>query len=458
MLKRWVWVAVMIMAGGIVPAQADVKLGDLGSDTAFVVNDLAFGTVAYDALANTIRQHSPMASDAGILQGVIENHLLAQHFARIKHPVKSIAMARLLEQMFPHSHLNQQDKLWQEYGMLIGQLFPVAVTPAQEQACLHFETIDSVQLKRMLGSENSDSAKIVDTTVSTAKRLDAAAIRIASISCADSEPMTVNLANVLESSDEASALQLWRGELPALTRLSSSVARIRLHEGLLLKQKRLTALDLKTLWTMAQDKQTRTDFEAEAGVKFDLHHSPQIVKSLMHTVTDADIDAYYDAHQQDYQQIGHVKARHITVATQADADRIVAEIRKGLPFNDAVAQYSLAEDKQSNPSGNLGVIRRTDKDLPFVKKLALILPAGEVSNPFRMPDGKSYEILWVDERVAEHLPKTDESVRSEIRREVAGVKAREQFSNTVKQVWQDADITLNKARFNAAWVKQWPAL
>lgn len=458
MVTRWLYGVAVSLFLSAFPAHAAVKLEPLDKEKAFVVNGVAFGAVAYDALAGAIRQRSPEASDANILQGIVENHLLASQFARIKHPVQSIAMARLLEQMFPHSHLNQQDKLWQEYGMLIGQLFPVEVTPAIEQSCLHFEKIDSQQLKAMLGAENNDTTKIVDTTVSTAKRRDASAIRIATIECPESVTTQVTLDKVLESSDEASALQLWRGEVPTLQRLSASIARIRLHEGLLLNQQRLTALDLKTLWQIAQDKKTRADYEAEAGVKFDLHHSPETIKVLMQSVTDAEIDAYFDSHKEDYQQIGRVKARHITVATQEEADRIAAEIRKGLSFEDAVRKYSLADDKNQQPPGTLGVIERTDKNLPFVKKLALILPAGEVSNAFRMPDGKSYEILWVDHREAEHLPKTDESVRSDIRREIGGIKAREQFAKTVRQQWESATIQLNQDRFKADWVKQWPAL
>lgn len=437
-------------------AKADVKIEPLEDDRAFVVNGVAFGAIAYDALVGAIRQRTPEATDANILQGVVENHLLATHFGRSKHPVQSIAMARLLEQMFPHSHLNQQNKLWQEYGMLVGQLFPVDVTPALEKRCIHYENIDAQQLKVMLGSDGSDPGKIVDTTVSNVKRRDAATIRVANIDCADSATMQVTLDKVLESSDEASALQLWRGEVATLQRLSGVVARIRLHEGMLLQQKRLTPLDLKTLWQVAQDKQTRSDYEAEAGVKFDLHHSPEAVRALVETVTEAEIDAYFEQHKDDYQQIGTVNARHITVATQDEADRIVAEIRAGLSFEDAVRKYSLADDKNAQPPGSLGLIKRTDKNLPFVKKLALILPAGEVSNPFRMLDGKSYEILWVDKRVAEHLPKTDPSVRSDIRREVAGRKAREQFAQNLQQQWDKASILLNAKKFNAPWVKQWP--
>lgn len=458
MIRSWLkLVSLSVLVSAPVIVQADVKLESLDAGRAFVVNGVTFGAIAYDALAGAIRQRTPEATDANILQGVVENHLLASHFARSKHPVQSIAMARLLEQMFPHSHLNQQNKLWQEYGMLVGQLFPVEVTPALEKRCIHYEKIDSQQLKMLLGSDGSDPTKIVDTTVSNVKKRDAASIRIATIECKDSATMQVTLDKVLESSDEASALQLWRGEVATLQRLSGVVARIRLHEGMLLQQKRLTPLDLKTLWQVAQDKQTRSDYEAEAGVKFDLHHSPEAVRALMETVTDAEIDAYFEAHKNDYQQIGTVTARHITVATQEEADRIVAEIRAGLPFEEAVRKYSLADDKNAQPPGSLGLIERSDKNLPFVKKLALILPAGEVSNPFRMLDGKSYEILWVDKRVAEHLPKTDPSVRSDIRREVAGRKAREQFAQTLQQQWEKASIILNQSKFTAPWVKQWPA-
>ena len=57
----------------------------------------------------------------------------------------------------------------------------------------------------------------------------------------------------MDAADEASALQLWRGEPDTLGKaVSVTLARIRLHEGFALqKAKRLSELDLATLWLVA---------------------------------------------------------------------------------------------------------------------------------------------------------------------------------------------------------------
>lgn len=424
---------------------AAVKQTELPTEQAFVVNGQPFGTKAYAALSDAIRQHSPEATEANVLKGIVENHLLATQASTLAPSDGS-----------DHEHHSFTDKVWQEYGMLLGQLFPVQVDAAQEHRCISLSPATPTELKAWLGTGNIDPGKLVDSHLSEEKIKSLSSHVVARVRCDEIAERQVTLDKIMDAADEASALQLWRGEPDTLGRLSVTLARIRLHEGLLLQQKRLSELDLATLWLVAADKQARMDVEAEAGVNFEMHHSPEAIRALTKTVTDPEIDAYYDKHAEDYQQIGSVKARHLTVAKQEQADHIVDEIRKGLPFDEAVRKYSIADDKNSFPPGDLGKIERTDKSLSFLKKLTLILPARQVSSSFRMPDGKTFEILWVDERVAEHLPKTDESVRSDIRREIAAQKARTNFAEALKTVWTGADISLNKTLFNAPWVSTWP--
>lgn len=437
-------------------AHADVRLAPLPEGTAFVVNGLPFGEKAFSALTSGIRQHSPEASDSKILKGVVENRLLAEAYAQGQHPSQSAAMSKMLEKMFPHSHLTQKDRLWQEYAMLIDNVFPLPVSDALKKRCIALENISAEALMAMLGAEAGNTKKIVDPTVTPGKKREASEVVLGKVHCEESVDRQVALDQVLESADEASALQLWRGEVATLNILLSKLSDLKLREGMLLQQKTLTTLDLQTLWQTVGDKQTRVDFESEAGVSFDLHHSPETIQRLKSAVTEREIDQYYDQHASDYQQVSKVNARHITVATQTVADQVVAEIRGGLDFGEAVKKYSLAGDRVAKNPGALTEIDRRDKTLPFMKKLALILPAGEVSNPFRMPDGKSYEIYWVDAREAEYLPKSDESVRSDIRREIAGQKAKVVFSDTLSKVWKNAEVVLDAGYFNKPWTEKWP--
>ena len=72
--------------------------------------------------------------------------------------------------------------------------------------------------------------------------------------------------------------------------------------------------------------------------------SPEAIRALTKTVTDPRNRRLLRQRRR-LSTVGSVKARHLTVAKQEQADRIVDEIRKGLPFDEAVRKYSIADDK-----------------------------------------------------------------------------------------------------------------
>ena len=97
-----------------------------------------------------------------------------------------------------------------------------------------------------------------------------------------------------------------------------------------------------------------------------------------------------------------MQAAHIRLADQASADKVYAELRNGLAFDEAVRRYSLADDRDRDPPGDPGLIRPQDGRLDLLRKTALIQKADTVSQPMRI-DG-AFEIVRVRSREDRQVP------------------------------------------------------
>jgi hypothetical protein len=203
------------------------------------------------------------------------------------------------------------------------------------------------------------------------------------------------------------------------------------------------AQDFAQLQRIITDKHLKQRFLLESGAVEDLHHDSPLLKRIISSVSDVDIDQYYEQHKNDYRQIESIRARHLTVATQQEADAVYQKIKQGMSFAEAVKTFSIAPSKDLPIPGDLGVVRRTDPELSFVKKLALIQPQGRVSTPYRMLDGKSFELIWVDQRESSVLPKDDKSLRFQIATFIARERAVQYYDNLRQRVLREADLRIN---------------
>lgn len=437
---RWAGAVLAALLSAHVPLHAAISIEELPPEQAFVIDKNVYGQKAWATLVKGIRTHAPDTNEAGITRGMIENHLMARAALKIIHNHEA--------------HLAQRYRLWREYGSLLESMFPAADLKALREECVTLKEVSPAMLQMVIGAENKPGQMVRPGFTPIAKQY-ARQVTVANVACKEMKPRRVSFAEIIDVADEGEALRLWRGEKVAVDALRNVVIQFRLREAGIMRAGLAAPLDIDTLWRFVENKQTRVDLEQYMGVTFDIHHSPKRIQELKTEVTDKEIDAYYDKHANDYQQILKVKARHITVDSQAKADEVVEKVRAGLSFDEAVKRYSIAPDKASNPRGIMSEIDRRDPDLEFREKMALILPAGQVSPSFRMLDGKTYEIFWIDERIPEVLPKTDASVRNEIRGEIAHLRAGEEYIALRRQVWNDASIVLNSRYFNPGMTKGW---
>jgi parvulin-like peptidyl-prolyl isomerase len=125
-------------------------------------------------------------------------------------------------------------------------------------------------------------------------------------------------------------------------------------------------------------------------------------------VTDDEVRAYYQAHQDDFEQPARATVRVVvlrkaptpadTAAQRARAAAIVEELRGGAEFTSVASRES--DDEQSAQSGgDLGVLTRGQVGIPAFDSALFAAPRGEVVGPLETPFGN--HILRVDERWGE---------------------------------------------------------
>lgn len=138
-------------------------------------------------------------------------------------------------------------------------------------------------------------------------------------------------------------------------------------------------------------------------------------------ISDADIQAYYNQHQAQYQVKEQVKVRHILIAVpqgadaktdqaaKAKADDLLKQIKNGGNFADLASKNS--DDPGSKAQGGeLGWLDR-GRTVPEFDKTAFSLAAGQTSDVIKTQFG--YHILQVEEKKTAHVRPLAE-VRSEI--------------------------------------------
>ena len=110
-------------------------------------------------------------------------------------------------------------------------------------------------------------------------------------------------------------------------------------------------------------------------------------------VTEEQIKAAYDEEAAKVAQTERVRARHILVGSEKEAQDILGRLNKGEKFEDLAKQYSL--DGSKDYGGDLGYFTAPEM-VPEFSKAAFALKTGEVSPPIKTDFG--WHIIRVDDR------------------------------------------------------------
>lgn len=212
-------------------------------------------------------------------------------------------------------------------------------------------------------------------------------------------------------------------------------------------QRKMGEKDFNAVFQIVKNEQDKTTLLRNMGLYADVHDDNPVLRDAAKKVTDAQVKAFYQANKQEFKVVEKVRARHIRVQTQQLADEVHEALKNGLEFSAAVSRYSVADDKHNTPAGDLGWLKRADKNRNWLYSVAFTQPQGAFSMPFRSPQNQGdivYEIVYIDERVDGFLPLTDPTVRYEASRDVALKQLKNDFYQLQQRLRQQADISLNK--------------
>lgn len=160
---------------------------------------------------------------------------------------------------------------------------------------------------------------------------------------------------------------------------------------------------LATAWTARKERAARALYDAEPGrflsqPKYAYTYVVADVRA--YEITDFEpgaIEAYYEAHKNEFGNPERVRVRHLLIATPPGADtlearqkaeRILALARAGAPFDSLVLEYS-EEPLTRERGGDSGVLERNTSPpaLRPLEDLAFSVRPGELGGPVRTPYG-----------------------------------------------------------------------
>ena len=185
-----------------------------------------------------------------------------------------------------------------------------------------------------------------------------------------------------------------------------------------------TEADVALLFT---EESSSYEVPEKRRLRFLLVDQTAIFDSL--TLTEDEVQQYYDANMSQYQTPGQVRARHILLRVDGDdeavaarAAELAAEARAGADFAELAREHS-EDETNAESGGDLGLFGR-GRMVPEFENAAFALAAGEVSDPVRSPFG--YHVIEVTEKqdeVTQPFPEVRGAIENVLKRERSSSRA-----------------------------------
>ncbi len=146
------------------------------------------------------------------------------------------------------------------------------------------------------------------------------------------------------------------------------------------------------------------------------------------TLEDGEAKAFYDNNPAQFTTDAQVKAKHILVEKEEDANKIADEIKAGKSFEDAAKEYSTCPSKEKG--GDLGYFGKGQM-VPEFEKAAFEAAIGEVSAPVKTQFG--YHLILVEDK-KEAQVMDFESVKNQLEEKLLQQKKQSAYMETLKDL------------------------
>lgn len=162
-------------------------------------------------------------------------------------------------------------------------------------------------------------------------------------------------------------------------------------------------------------------------------------------VSDQDAKDYYDKNKDDFIVAKEIKASHILVKTEDEAQNVLARLKKGEKF-DAIAKAVSIDTGSAKNGGDLGFFKKGQM-VPEFERAAAALKSGEItSTPVKSPFG--FHIIKVtDKKTGDPIPY--DKVRDLVSQKLSGEKQKGVFDAYMAELKKTHKVEINKEALTA---------
>jgi len=193
------------------------------------------------------------------------------------------------------------------------------------------------------------------------------------------------------------------------------------------------------------DKQLADQGLTEAQVRRDIRSqivSEKIFEEVTRkvTVTDKQVEDYYNKNKSQYSQPQSREVRHILVKTKKQADDLYNQLQAGADFSELAKKYS--EDTGSKANGGKLTISKGQTVAPF-DQTAFLLKKNVISRPVKTEFG--YHIIQPIGDIKEAKVTPLKEVKDSIRQQLAQTKKNEAMTKWVDELKKDYEDKVSYA-------------
>lgn len=410
------------------------------------VNDVEFPRASVEVLWRSAKQARPEVTREQVVRGAIENHLIAtgmEHFQGESHHQE-----RGSGEVGYDRETRAENELFRVLRSAFRDEIGAGLEAAGAESPTDFLTdeprLDPQALQPALRVEQGLYHRMTDE-----QRELAAGLVLGHYRFPGGEEQAITLLDIYQRQNIQLKVQMHSMNLGFIREAINQFLATRYVLHWFEHQSPLSADEVAAVKRMVAERLEKEEQLHRIGLMADIHDDNEALKAVAANVSADEIRDFYQQHREEFTRVERVRARHIRLSGQSQADTVYRQLQQGMAFEEAVRTWSEAGDRNAEIPGDLGWIDRDDRHDNWLRGIAFVQPEGRFSPPFRSPeqgdDEVYWEIIYVDEKETGYQPADSEGVRYEASRAIAREKVERRYHNLLENLREDADIRIHKA-------------